>query len=126
VNKDAWLGAARCALLLCCTGAAQATPDCAALARAPSWAECAADFSLGAAAAATAAFDGPSQLQFDDDVTTVAAMDLTLLAIQPNGSPRQAVEAPSTVAAIPEPHTNLLMVAGLAAIAFMATRRRRP
>jgi PEP-CTERM motif len=107
-------------------GAAHAAQHCAALARAPSWAECAADFSLGAAAAATAAFDGPLQLQFDDDAAALASMDPTILAVEPYGAPQRAAEAPSSVAAIPEPHTNLLMVAGLAAIAFMATRRRRP
>jgi PEP-CTERM motif len=39
---------------------------------------------------------------------------------------RGAVFAATTVPAIPEPHTNLLMLAGLAAIGFMAMRRRRP
>jgi hypothetical protein len=122
VNTDAWLRSASCAVALCGAAAAQAAPDCAALARPPTWAECAAEFSIDAAAA----FDGPSQLQFDDDAAVVASMDLTQLAIKPNVSPQVGVERSSTVAAIPEPHTNLLMVAGLAAIAFMAARRRRP
>jgi PEP-CTERM motif len=125
VKTDAWLRAVSGAVVLCSAVGAQAAPDCAALAHQPSWAECAAQFS-GAATAAGAAFDGPPQLQFDDDAAAVALIDFTTLAVKPHGSPQVRVETPSTVAAIPEPHTNLLMLAGLAAIAFMATRRRRP
>jgi PEP-CTERM motif len=125
VKTDAWLKAASFAAVLCGAAAAQAAPDCAALARPPSWAECAADFSLGAGAAG-AAFDEPLPLQFDDEAAAAASKDFTLLAVKANGSPQVRAETPSTVAAIPEPQTNLLMVAGLAAIAFMATRRRRP
>jgi hypothetical protein len=121
VKSDAWLKAISCAALLCGAGAAQAAPDCAAQAHQPSWAECASDFSLGA----SAAFDGPSQLQFDDHAVA-ASMDFTQLAVKSDRSPQRRAEAPSTVAAIPEPQTNLLMVAGLAAIGFMAMRRRRP
>jgi len=40
--------------------------------------------------------------------------------------PHASIFATQAVPAIPEPHTNLLMLAGLAAIGFMATRRRRP
>jgi PEP-CTERM motif len=122
VKTDAWLKAISCAALLCGAGAAQAAPDCAAQAHQPSWAECASDFSLGA----SAAFDGPSPLQFDDDASAVASMDFTQLAVKADRSPQRRAEAPSTVAAIPEPQTNLLMVAGLVAIGFMAMRRRRP
>jgi PEP-CTERM motif len=125
VKSDAWLKAISCAALLCGAGAAQAAPDCAAQAHQPSWAECASDFSLGASAA-SAVLDRPSQLQFDDDASAVASMDFTQLAVKPDRSPQRRAEAPSTVAAIPEPQTNLLMVAGLAAIGFMAMRRRRP
>jgi hypothetical protein len=112
------------AVALCGAAAAQAAPDCAALARPPTWAECAAEFSVEAAAA----FDRPSQLQFDDDAAAAvaASMDLTQLAIKPSGPPQVGGERSAAVAAIPEPHTNLLMVAGLVAIAFMAARRRRP
>ena len=120
MKTDAWLRAISCAAMLCGAGAAGAAPDCAVLARPPSWAECAADFSLGAGAA----FDGPLQLQFDDEGAAVASMDFTLLALKPVGLPQIRAEAP--VAAIPEPHTNVLMLAGLVAIAFMAARRRRP
>jgi PEP-CTERM motif len=125
VKTDAWLRAAWCAATLCSAAAAQAAPDCAAPARPPSWAECAADVSLGAPAAG-AAFDGPLQLRFDDDGAAVASMDFSMLAVELNGSSQPRAETPSTAAAIPEPQTNLLMVAGLAAIAFMAMRRRRP
>jgi hypothetical protein len=130
VKTEVWLKAVSSAAALCGAVAAQAAPmpsapHCAASARQPSWAECAADVSLGAPAAG-AAFDGPLQLQFDDDGAVVASMDLTVLAVKTSGSPQVRAEAPSTVAAIPEPQTNLLMVAGLAAIAFMAMRRRRP
>jgi PEP-CTERM motif len=123
VKTDAWLRAASCAVVLSGAVAAQAAPDCAALVRPPSWAECAAEFSIGATAAG-AAFDGSLQLQFDDDGAAAAPMDFSMLAVKADGSIQ--VAAPSTVAAIPEPHTNLLLLAGLAAIAFMATRRRRP
>ncbi len=131
MKTDGWLRAVLSAVVLCGAVAAQAAPmpaaaDCAALVRHPSWAECAAEFSVGAAGAG-AAFDGPFQWQFDDDGEAVASMDFTTLAVKPgSGSPQVGVEAPTTVAAIPEPHTNLLMLAGLAAIGFMATRRRRP
>lgn len=131
MKTDGWLRAGSSAVVLCGAVAAQAAPmpaaaDCAALARPPSWAECAAEFSVSATGAG-AAFDGPFPWQFDDDGEAVASMDFTTLAVKPgSGSPQVGVEAPTTVAAIPEPHTNLLMLAGLAAIGFMATRRRRP
>jgi hypothetical protein len=131
VKTDGWLRAVLSAVVLCGAVAAQAAPmpaaaDCAALVRQTSWAECAAEFSVGAAGA-DAVFDGPLPWQFDDGGEAVASMDFTTLAVKPSsGSPQVRVEAPTTVAAIPEPHTNLLMLAGLAAIGFMATRRRRP
>jgi PEP-CTERM motif len=123
VKTDAWLRLASCAIVLCSAVAAQAAPPCAELARPPSWAECAAEFSIGAAVAG-AAFDEPLPLQFDEDGAALASIDFSILAVKANGAAQLA--APSTVAAIPEPHTHLLMLAGLAAIAFMATRRRRP
>jgi hypothetical protein len=130
VKTDGWLRAVSCAVVLCGAAATQATPvfaaaDCAALARQPTWAECAAEFSFGGTSV-SAAFDGPLPLQFDDDGAAVASLDMTTLAVEPSASPQRSTAAPSTVAAIPEPHTNLLMLAGLAAIGFMATRRRRP
>jgi PEP-CTERM motif len=121
VKTDAWLRAASCAVVLCSAVSVQAAPDCDVLARPPSWADCAAESSAGAAA-----IDAPLPLQFDDEGAAVASMDFPMRAVRANGSSQVRVEAPSTVAAIPEPHTNLLMLAGLAAIAFMATRRRRP
>jgi PEP-CTERM motif len=125
VKTNAWLRAVSGAVVLCIAVAAQAAPDCAALAHQPSWAECAAEFSV-AATATDAVFGGPPQWQFDDAAAAVASIDFTTLAVTPPGSPQVRSETPSTVAAIPEPQTNLLMVAGLAAIAFMAMRRRRP
>jgi PEP-CTERM motif len=124
VKTNAWLKAAWCAVVLCGAAAAKAEPGCATLARPPSWAECAVDDPLSLNAAG-AAFDGPVQLHFDDDALAAAPADLSVLAVKPHGAAQRAVEAASTVAAIPEPQTNLLLVAGLAAIGFMAMRRRR-
>lgn len=124
MKTNAWLKAVWCTVVLCGAAAAKAEPGCATLARQPSWAECAADDPLSLAAAG-AALDGPLQLQLDADALSAASADLSVLAVKPHGAPQLAVEAASTVAAIPEPQTNLLMVAGLAAIGFMAMRRRR-
>ena len=68
----------------------------------------------------------------DGDGAANASIDFTSLGLNVpgggagNGASQAPMGTPSTVAAIPEPHTSLLMLAGLAAIAFMATRRRRP
>jgi hypothetical protein len=133
VKTNAWLKALSIVVVLCGAVATAhavpmpAAPDCAAFEHHPTWAECAAEFSFGAASI-NAALDEPLPLRFDDDDgAPVASLDLTTLAVKPNGLPQHSTAVPSTVAAIPEPHTNLLMLAGLAAIiGFMATRRRRP
>ena len=68
----------------------------------------------------------------DEDGAPNASIDFTSLGVNvqdggaSNGAPQAPMSAPSTIAAIPEPHTSLLLLAGLAAIGFMATRRRRP
>jgi PEP-CTERM motif len=88
------------------------------------WADCATAF------ASDGVLDSPSgdfsaALVFD---APVASIDFTTRGADGNRSRAAAGAAFATVpvAAIPEPHTNLLMLAGLAAIGFMATRRRRP
>jgi PEP-CTERM motif len=128
VKTNGGLRIAACAVALCGALAAHAAPMaaapvCAALASTPSWLDCAAEFSAGEAGAGVV-FDEP--FQFHDHGAAAAALDFTALAVEPNGPPQVSVDAPSAVAAIPEPHTSLLMLAGLAAICFMATRRRRP
>jgi PEP-CTERM motif len=88
------------------------------------WADCASAFASDDAvyshrgdASAAQSFDAP-----------MASIDFTPRGANAHqsGAAPGAVSATAPVAAIPEPHTNLLMLAGLAAIGFMATRRRRP
>lgn len=90
--------------------AAQAAPftRCTAAARDASWAQCAGVESV------------------EGDSTLASSIDFATLSLDAEHALQTSIDAPQTVAAIPEPHTNLLMVAGLAAIGFMAMRRRRP
>lgn len=73
-----------------------------------------------------------SLFYFDGEGAPISAVDFTTLgvSVNPNGAgnglSHASVYATPTVAAIPEPHTSLLMLAGLGAIGFMAMRRRRP
>jgi PEP-CTERM motif len=108
------------------------------------WADCASAFAsydaVGGGTRGTLAFDVPlarplkssrafSPLSFDgDDGAPLASIDFTPQGANgnPSGAAPGAVFAATSVPAIPEPHTNLLMLAGLAAIGFMSTRRRRP
>jgi PEP-CTERM motif len=90
--------------------AAQAAPvtRCTAAAPDASWAECAGVESV----------EGGSAL--------ASSIDFATLSLHAEHALQTSIDAPQAVAAIPEPHTNLLMVAGLAAIGFMTMRRRRP
>jgi PEP-CTERM motif len=131
VGHHGWMRAGLGAGVLCAALAAHAAPAsvapaCAAALTQPSWADCA------AALSGRDRFDSAIDDPFDGDLAGApqASIDLTRLDVNVqgdgNGASQAPVGTPSTVAAIPEPHTNLLMLAGLAAIAFMATRRRRP
>ena len=134
MRKPAWLRALSIAVALCAAAAAaHAAPACSATATHLSWADCAAVFanddSVGSrGAAGTRAFDAAfSLVAVDGDGTALASFDFTTQGAisSQNSAVPGAVFATTAVAAIPEPHTNLLMLAGLAAIGFMATRRRR-
>jgi PEP-CTERM motif len=73
-----------------------------------------------------------SLFYFDGAGAPVSSIDFTTLgvSVNPNGAgnglSHASVYASAPVAAIPEPHTLLLMLAGLGAIGFMARHRRRP
>ena len=98
------------ALAFCAAVAAQAAPALAACTTASadaSWAECAGVVSV------------------EGDGALASPIDFATLSRPADGAAPTSIDAPATVAAIPEPHTSLLMLAGLAAIGFMATRRRR-
>jgi hypothetical protein len=100
------------AVALCTALAAKASPlvpACTAAQPDASWAECAGVRAVGG-----------------DDGAVASSNDFATRSLPADGAAVTSIEATATVAAIPEPHTNLLMLAGLAAIGFMATRRRRP
>jgi PEP-CTERM motif len=100
------------------------------------WADCAvkvavddAGGNLSSGADSPLTFDAAfSPLAFDSNGGGVSSIDFTTQGAgsSQNSAVPGAAFAATSVAAIPEPHTNLLMLAGLAAIGFMATRRRRP
>jgi hypothetical protein len=120
----------------------------------PTWADCAGALSgpgrfgshLGDAndeLAFDAAIDGPfvlspqsgkgfSPFYIDGDGTPISSIDFAALDVSVhrnaagNSLSRSSIYGAQPLPAIPEPHTSLLMLAGLAAIGFMATRRRRP
>lgn len=140
------LGAAASAVALCTAIAVHAAPSpmapaCLALATNPTWADCAAPFSRqgpfdggpGQAVGGRdfdAAIDEP--FEFDGAAAPMSAVDYTRSGAGDNRHRAGNVQALASsfgtqpLPAIPEPHTSLLMLAGLAAFAFMATRRRRP
>lgn len=72
-----------------------------------------------------------SLFYFDGVGAPISSIDFTTLGVSVNpneagnGLSHASVYGTQPLAAIPEPHTNLLMLAGLAAIGFMAMRRRR-
>jgi PEP-CTERM motif len=108
------------------------------------WADCASAFAsydaVGGGARGTLAFDVAlarplksgrafSPVSFDGDGgAPLSSIEFASQGAKggPSGAAPGSVFAATSVPAIPEPHTNLLMLAGLAAIAFMSTRRRRP
>lgn len=87
--------------------AAPAAPACTAAAPEASWAECAGVSSVGG------------------EGTLAASLDFATLSYNDHPASPTSIDAAQPEAAIPEPHTNLLMLAGLAALGFMTMRRRR-
>jgi hypothetical protein len=133
VGHQGCLKAGLSAVALCAAFAANAAPTsvapaCTASLTQPSWADCAGAFSGDGRF--DSAIDDPIYLEADGAPN--ASIDFTSVGVNiqasgaGNGASQAPMSAPSTVAAIPEPHTSLLLLAGLAAIGFMATRRRRP
>ena len=124
------------AVALCAVQAVQAAPACTAMSSHTTWADCAGAFASydagdSRSGAGTLTFDTAfSQVAFDGDGdgAALASIDFATpgASSHQNSAPPGAVFATTSVPAIPEPHTNLLMLAGLAAIGFMATRHRRP
>lgn len=121
------------AVALCTAGAVQAAPACTAMATHSTWADCASTLaSYGAVSSRSGGADGTltfdrafGPVDSDGDGAAVASIDFTSRGASSSQAPA-AVFATTAVPAIPEPHTNLLMLAGLAAIGFMAMGRRRP
>jgi PEP-CTERM motif len=129
VRHQGCLKAGLSAVALCAAFAANAAPTsvapaCTASLTQPSWTDCAG--ALSGDGRFDSAIDDPIYLEADGAPN--ASIDFTSVGVNiPGGGASQApMRATSTVAAIPEPHTSLLMLAGLAAIGFMAMRRRRP
>ena len=146
VKAISWLRAGASAVSLCAAFAVHAAPSpvapaCLALATNLTWADCAAPFSR------QGPFDGgPGQavggrdfdaaidedFEFDGAAAPISAVDYTSSGASDNrhraGNVQTLASSFGTqpLPAIPEPQTSLLMLAGLAAFAFMATRRRRP
>ncbi len=108
MRKQGRLKACGGALAFCAAVAAQAAPALASCTTDASWAECAGVVSV----------EGEGAL--------ASPIDFATLSLPAGGAAPISIDATATVAAIPEPHISLLMLAGLAAIGFMATRRRRP
>lgn len=149
VSKQGLLRAGLSAAALCAAFAAQAAltpvaPACTAAATNPTWADCAGAFSGNGSfgsnpseSSGTLNFDFAIDLKagnafslssFHGNGVPISPIDFMTLgmSVNPNGLSQAPIYATATVAAIPEPHTNLLMLAGLAAVGFIATRRRRP
>lgn len=133
VGHRGWLRAGSSAVALCAAFVANAAPAsvapaCIASLAQPSWADCAGALLDDDRFDST--IDDPFHM--DGGGALKASIDLTSLGVNGqrggagNGTSQAPIGTPSTVAAIPEPHTSLLLLAGLAAIGFMATRRRRP
>jgi PEP-CTERM motif len=102
-------------------------PACSASLTNPTWSDCAGALFRGASDDAGNAF---SLFYFDGAEAPIPSIDFSTLGVStnPNGTGNDlshaSLYAAPPVPAIPEPQTNTLMLAGLAAIGIMALRRR--
>jgi hypothetical protein len=132
LKEQPGLNAALIATTLCAAfnsnaaGTAEA-PACTAALTNPSWSDCAGPFVLSLQGGKVFSLYDP-----DGATAPVAAVDFTTQGVSDDreGSSlapsRELVHGAQMVASIPEPHTNALMLAGLAAIIAFMARRRRP
>jgi PEP-CTERM motif len=130
MNRKAWFKAGWSVATMCATFTATAAtaatapiaPTCVASLTEPSWADCA-DVMFR-----SAPVDGGAASFVDAAGAPLWSTDLTALRGGAEGARRDRSAARvyplQVVPSIPEPHTLVLMLAGLVAIGFMAMRRR--
>ncbi len=150
--KAALIAAALCAAFNSGAAWTAEAPVCTVAATNPSWADCAGAFESrgrfgdhpgGAVSDVVPANDRSFVLSlqgsnvfnlYDPDgaAAPVAGIDFTTSGLNADregssqGPLRASVYGAQMVASVPEPHTNALMLAGLAAIIAFMARRRRP
>lgn len=125
MHRKALFKAAPSAVALCAACATMAAPPlapaCVVSISNPTWADC-------AGAMLQAASDDAAAGSFAHGAGALgSSIDFTVLAVSINSARGERAPAPGYLAqvipSIPEPQTMVLMLAGLAVMGFMATRR---